>query len=57
MTSEKQHSEQLESEYVKEVGAIAEHCKELEELLLYILDEGLTKEAYKRIGECLKNKA
>jgi hypothetical protein len=42
---------------VDAIKAIAEHCRELEELLLYILDEGLTKEAYKRIGECLKEPA
>ena len=42
---------------VAAVKAVTEHCKELESLLLYILQEGMTKEAYRRIGECLKESA
>lgn len=37
------------------VKTIEDHCRELESLLLYILQEGMTKEAYRRIGECLRD--
>lgn len=54
MTLQEEASTEAEETSVQAVRAIAEHCKELESLLLYILEEGMTKEAYRRIGECLQ---
>jgi len=57
MTSDKLLSSEPKESPVDTVKIIAEHCKELESLLLYILEEGMTKEAYRRIGEALKESA